>query len=88
VVKFLFDDESLSCETLRTAGFALDGGADLGELLVTASAIGHRDHPPAEEHGMAARLTDVTVACEGSGAFREGVWVSVSDVALLSSLSS
>jgi pimeloyl-ACP methyl ester carboxylesterase len=38
-MKFLFDDESFSFETLRTAGFALYGGADLGEVLVTASAI-------------------------------------------------
>ncbi len=38
-MKFLFDDETFSFETLRTAGFALYGGADLGEVLVTASAI-------------------------------------------------
>jgi hypothetical protein len=37
---------------------------------------------------MAARLADVTVAYERSEAFREVAWVSVSDVALLSSLSS
>jgi len=30
-MKFLFDDESFSFETMRTAGFALYGGADLGE---------------------------------------------------------
>jgi hypothetical protein len=29
-MKFLFDDESFSFEALRTAGFALYGGADLG----------------------------------------------------------
>jgi pimeloyl-ACP methyl ester carboxylesterase len=38
-MKFLFDDESFSFETLRTAGFALYGGADLGEVLVTSAAI-------------------------------------------------
>jgi len=38
-MRFLFDDESFSFETLRTAGFALYGGADLGEVLVTAAAI-------------------------------------------------
>jgi hypothetical protein len=38
-MKFLFDDESFSCETLRAAGFALYGGADLGQVLVTAGAI-------------------------------------------------
>jgi hypothetical protein len=47
----------------------------------------HRDLPPADEHDMAARLTDVTVAYERTEAFREVVaWVAVSDVALLSSL--
>jgi hypothetical protein len=49
---------------------------------------GHQDHPLAEEHNMAARLTDVTVTFERSEAFHEVAWVSVSDVALLSSLSS
>ena len=38
-MKFLFDDETFAFETLRTAGFALYGGADLGEVLGTASAI-------------------------------------------------
>jgi hypothetical protein len=37
---------------------------------------------------MAARPTDVTVAFERSEDFREVVWVSVSDLALLSSVSS
>src|SRR6266704_642441 len=39
VMKFLFDDEAFSFETLRAAGFAAYGGADLGEVLVTAAAI-------------------------------------------------
>ncbi|MFC4947997.1 alpha/beta hydrolase family protein [Pseudonocardia sp. GCM10023141] len=38
-MKFLFDDASFSFETLRAAGFAAYGGADLGEVLVTAAAI-------------------------------------------------
>src|SRR5260370_42319538 len=38
-MKFLFGDDTFSFETLRTAGFALYGGADLGEVLGTASAI-------------------------------------------------
>ncbi|MFF1615160.1 alpha/beta fold hydrolase [Amycolatopsis sp. NPDC058278] len=38
-MKFLFDDESFSFETLRTACFAPYGGADLGEVIVTARAI-------------------------------------------------
>lgn len=42
-MKFLFEDESFSFETLRTAGFANYGGADLGEVLVTARAIPEGD---------------------------------------------
>lgn len=38
-MKFLFDNESFSFEALRTAGFANYGGADLGEVLVTAQAV-------------------------------------------------
>ncbi|AYV31771.1 2,6-dihydropseudooxynicotine hydrolase [Streptomyces sp. ADI95-16] len=42
-MKFLFDDESFSFETLRAAGFANDGGSDLGEVLATARNIGEGD---------------------------------------------
>jgi pimeloyl-ACP methyl ester carboxylesterase len=42
-MKFLFDDETFSFETLRTAGFAAYGGADLGEVLITASQIEEGD---------------------------------------------
>ena len=42
-MKFLFDDESFSFETLRAAGFANYGGADLGEILTTAQAIPEGD---------------------------------------------
>ena len=46
-MKFLFDDESFSFEALRTAGFAAYGGADLGEVLTTASHIGEGDEASA-----------------------------------------
>jgi pimeloyl-ACP methyl ester carboxylesterase len=42
-MKFLFDNQSFSFETLRAAGFATYGGADLGEVLVTARAIDEGD---------------------------------------------
>ncbi|MBF6330301.1 alpha/beta hydrolase family protein [Nocardia transvalensis] len=42
-MKFLFDDESYSFETLRAAGFACYQGADLGEVLVTAARITEAD---------------------------------------------
>jgi len=38
-MRFLFDNESFSFETLRAAGFANYGGADLGDILATARAI-------------------------------------------------
>jgi pimeloyl-ACP methyl ester carboxylesterase len=42
-MKFLFDDESFSFETLRAAAYANYGGADLGDVLVTARAIPEGD---------------------------------------------
>ncbi|WP_213990048.1 alpha/beta fold hydrolase [Sodalis sp. dw_96] len=42
-MKFLFENESFSFETLRTAGFANYGGADLGEVIVTARGIPEGD---------------------------------------------
>ncbi|GAA1225544.1 alpha/beta fold hydrolase [Kitasatospora nipponensis] len=42
-MRFLYEDESFSFETLRTAGFAGYGGADLGEVVATARTIGEGD---------------------------------------------
>ncbi|MFJ6772304.1 dipeptidyl aminopeptidase, partial [Kitasatospora sp. NPDC091257] len=42
-MRFLFEDESFSFETLRAAGFANYGGADLGEVVATARNIGEGD---------------------------------------------
>lgn len=42
-MKFLFEDESFSFETLRGAGFAVDGAADLSEIVITAGRIGEGD---------------------------------------------
>lgn len=38
-MKFLFDDESFSFETLRAAGYASRGGADLGEVIAACAGI-------------------------------------------------
>jgi hypothetical protein len=40
MTKFLFQDEAFSFEAPRAAGFARYGGADLGEVLAIANAIG------------------------------------------------
>ncbi|WP_153815670.1 alpha/beta fold hydrolase [Streptomyces sp. SUK 48] len=42
-MRFLFEDESFSFETLRAAGFANEGGADLGEVVATAHNIAEGD---------------------------------------------
>jgi hypothetical protein len=38
-MKFLFEDDTFSFETLRTTGFANSFGADLGEVLATARQV-------------------------------------------------
>ena len=38
-MKFLFDNEAFSYEALRATGYAPYGGADLGEVIVTAWQI-------------------------------------------------
>ncbi|MFD8757198.1 alpha/beta hydrolase family protein [Kitasatospora sp. NPDC059577] len=42
-MRFLYEDESFSFEALRAAGFANDGGADLGEVLTTVRNIAEGD---------------------------------------------
>ena len=42
-MKFLFEDDTFSFETLRTTGFANYFGADLGEVLATAARITDSD---------------------------------------------
>src|SRR5208282_2141174 len=42
-MKFLFEDESFAFETLRGAGFTVDGAADISEIVITAARIGEGD---------------------------------------------
>ncbi len=42
-MKFIFRNESFSYEALRAAGFAVYGGADLGEVIVTAQKVREGD---------------------------------------------
>ncbi|WP_131739480.1 alpha/beta hydrolase family protein [Actinomadura roseirufa] len=60
-MKFLFEDASFSLETLRTASFAPYGGADLGEVIVTAGAIpdGDEDAWYREWRATAARVHEL-----------------------------
>ncbi|MGK5550740.1 hypothetical protein ACSNOI_03920 [Actinomadura kijaniata] len=59
-MKFLFEDESFF-ETLRTACFAPYGGADLGEVIVTAQAIpdGDEDAWYRQWRATAARVQEL-----------------------------
>lgn len=60
-MKFLFNDDSFSFETLRGAGFSVDGGADLGEIIVAVSAIGEGDEEAwhREWKALANRIADL-----------------------------
>src|SRR5712692_8590812 len=81
-MKFLFDDESLSFEALRTTGFAAYGGADLGEVLATASQI--REGDEAGWH-QAWKATAQRVAKIGEQALASGHRVSAREALLRAS---
>ncbi|SDT45467.1 alpha/beta hydrolase family protein [Bradyrhizobium canariense] len=81
-MKFLFEDESFSFETLRAAGFAVDGGADLGEIIVTAEKIGEGDEAAwhREWKALAARIE-----AAGEASFAAGHKVSAREAFLRAS---
>jgi pimeloyl-ACP methyl ester carboxylesterase len=81
-VKFLFDTESFSFETLRTAGFASYGGADLGEVLATAGHIEEGDEAGWHE---AWKATAQRVAEIGQQALADGHRVSAREALLRAS---
>jgi pimeloyl-ACP methyl ester carboxylesterase len=81
-VKFLFDDETFSFETLRTTGFAAYGGTDLGEVLTTASRIGESDEASWHE---AWKATAQRVAEIGERALASGHHVSAREALLRAS---
>jgi alpha-beta hydrolase superfamily lysophospholipase len=81
-VKFLFENESFSFEALRTAGYACYGGADLGEVLVTARGIPDGDEAAWHQRwkALAERLHGV-----GTSALQAGHRVSARDALLRAS---
>jgi pimeloyl-ACP methyl ester carboxylesterase len=81
-VKFLFDDETFSFETLRTTGFAAYGGADLGEVLTTASRIGESDEASWHE---AWKATAQRISGIGERALASGHRVSAREALLRAS---
>ncbi|WP_432046402.1 alpha/beta hydrolase family protein [Streptomyces asiaticus] len=61
-MKFLYDDESFSFEALRSAGYAVYGGADLGEVLVTCRQI-----PEGDEEAWSAQWAATAARIERIG---------------------
>ena len=69
-MRFLFDDdESFSFETLRAAGYAAYGGADLGEVITTAQRItpGDGESWYREWRALADRIAAIGDACAAGG---------------------
>src|SRR5882757_10310175 len=69
IVKFLFDDETFSFETLRSTGFASYFGADLGEVVATAARIKDGDLASwqREWQATAARVAELGERSLGCG---------------------
>lgn len=66
----VFDtDESFSFETLRALGYAVYGGADVGEVLTTAQRIAPGDGESwyREWRALADRVADTAEACASAG---------------------
>lgn len=61
MTRFLFQYEAFSFEALRAAGFANHGGADLGEVLAIANAIGSADrHGDGREGTVSQRASHIS----------------------------
>jgi pimeloyl-ACP methyl ester carboxylesterase len=78
-MKFLFENDSFSFEALRTAGYAAYGGADLGEVLVTARGIPDGDEAAWHQQwkALAQRLH-----AAGTSALQAGHRISARDALL------
>ena len=61
-MKFLFEDRSFAFEALRTAGYAVQGGADLGEVLVTCGRI-----PDGDEEAWSRQWAALAARVHGIG---------------------
>ncbi|HYO03888.1 MAG TPA: hypothetical protein VET27_19285, partial [Mycobacterium sp.] len=81
-VQFTVQDEAFAFEALRAAGFAGDGGADIGEVLATTARIpdGHEDAWTA-----AWRTTAVRIARRGEESLLVGDRVSAREAFLRAS---
>jgi dienelactone hydrolase len=68
-MRFIFDDESFSFETLRAVGYAAYGGADIGEVVTTAQRITPGDWESwyLEWRGLADRIAAIADRCAAGG---------------------
>ncbi|OHU41220.1 alpha/beta hydrolase family protein [Mycobacteroides chelonae] len=69
-MRFIFEtDESFSFETLRTVGYAVYGGADIGEVVTTAKRITPGDWESwyIEWRALADRLAVIAEECAAGG---------------------
>ncbi|MBY8883653.1 alpha/beta fold hydrolase [Streptomyces sp. PTM05] len=81
-MRFLFEDESFSFETLRAAGFANYGGSDLGEVIATVRNVAEGD----EEAWLREwKATAERVHAIGSRALADGHRVSAREAFLRAS---
>ena len=81
-MKFMFRNKTFSFEALRAAGFAVYGGADLGEVIVTAQQV--RGSDVASWH-RSWKATAERVHAIGSGALAAGHRVSAREALLRAS---
>jgi hypothetical protein len=68
-MKFLFEDDTFSFETLRTTGFANSFGADLGEVLATGRQITDGDQ------AIPVLTLLMSASPQLAWAVRNGMWV-------------
>jgi pimeloyl-ACP methyl ester carboxylesterase len=73
MMEFIFKDEAFKFETLRAAGFTVDAGADIGEVIVTTARI-----PEGDEDAWTAawRTTAERIAKRGQDSLEAGDTVS------------
>lgn len=82
-MKFLFDDQAFSYETLRAAGYTVTGGADLGEIIATCASITPGDQEGWWQAwtGLADRLSREAQELHDAGAqvSAESAWLRASN---------
>lgn len=68
-MRFMFDDDAFSFETLRAVGYTAYGGADIGEVMATAARItaGDPESWYSEWRALADRIVAIADDCAAKG---------------------